>query len=120
MSRVVEDLSRRIGGELYLVTYEDIVVDAYASNLREARKAVKDANVLDWLPLRLDNLRKSTGDWEVSETRACDCTDVWYSDRLGGTYVTHVASLDLLDPSAEFEGTAMLGTSSIQLGSSVQ
>lgn len=103
--------SRRIGDQLYVVAYEDLDITAEASNLRQARKAIKKATLDQWLPLRQDNRRKSVSsdEWDVAEGRACDCTDVWYSDRLGGTYVTHVASLDLLDPSSDFVGTAVAG-----------
>ena len=105
--------SRRIGDELYLVTYEDIDVTAEAGNLREARKAVRKATLESWLPLRFDNKRQSDSSWQVSESRACACTDVWYADRLGGTYITHVASLDLLDPSSDFVGTAVAGAADV-------
>ncbi len=100
--------SRRIGDRLFVVSHEDIDVDAGSGNLRESRKAIKKTSLGSWLPIIHDNVRQDA-DWSVDETRACDCTDVWYSDRLGGTELTHVNSLDLSDPDASFVGTAVTG-----------
>ena len=51
--------------------------------------------------------------WEVEESQACDCTDVWYADRQGGTFITHVSSLDLSQAGSTFQGTAVTGRADV-------
>lgn len=100
--------TRRIGDMLYVVTYEDVDVVGVVDSYSEAKSRIKDAEVADWLPRRLDNVR-SGSDWEVSRGEACDCDKVWASDAESGTYTTNVLSLDLSDPLADFQGESVVG-----------
>ncbi|NOY25910.1 MAG: hypothetical protein GXP62_08570 [Oligoflexia bacterium] len=100
--------SRRIDGRLFVVTYQDLSVTVNARNAREARRAVRRATQDDWLPWLVDN-RLSGDAWDSEERTTCDCTDVWASDREGGTWVVSVLSMDLDDPSSQLEGSAVVG-----------
>lgn len=100
--------SRRIADRLFVVTYQDLDVVGSASDAREARARVKDADPEDWLPLRSDH--RLFGGWEVDAGTVCDCDRVWASEREGGSWLTTVMSLDLSDPTSSFEGDAVVGT----------
>jgi hypothetical protein len=110
--------SRRVGQHLYVVTYQDLSVTVQASNAREAEKAVEASVARDWLPWLADNKARTTGDWETSEDVACDCVDVYASDREGGSYLVSVLGLDLDDPDASFEGSAVVGAADTVYASS--
>jgi len=100
--------SRRIGDRLYVVTYQDIRVGGSASNAREAEEQVRVAEPSAWLPKRSDHLLGDP-DWTVDDGTACDCDQVYASEREGGTYLTTVLSLDLADPRSEFAGESVVG-----------
>lgn len=100
--------SRRIDNLLYLVTYQDLQVTVGAENARQAKRKVKDAASKDWLPTLADN-RLDGETWTTSEEPACACTDVWASDREGGTWLVSVLSFDLDDPQATPIGSAVVG-----------
>ena len=105
--------SRRIDDRLFVVTYEDIQVGDLAGSRREALDRVEAAGVNRFLPLRQDNILAAAQDWLAEEARGCGCTDVWGSDRYGGTFVTQVSSLDLSDPDATFVGTGVVGRADV-------
>ncbi|MCK6504103.1 beta-propeller domain-containing protein [Myxococcota bacterium] len=100
--------SRRIGQRLFVVTYQDIGVDVYAENARQARQMVDAAVSDDWLPWVQDH-RFDGAAWVSDERPSCDCTDVWGSEREGGTFFTSALSIDLDDPSSDFDGAAVVG-----------
>ena len=100
--------SRRVGNRLFVVTYQDIAVDLYAENARDARRMVDDAAPEDWLPWLVDH-RFDGALWVSEERPSCDCTDVWASEREGGTWFTSALSLDLDDPTSDFDGSAVVG-----------
>ncbi len=100
--------SRRVGDRLFLVTYLDLSIEVEADNARQAKRAVNEAQPEVWLPWLFDN-RSVDGAWQSDERPTCDCTDVWASEREGGTYLTSVLSLDLSDPDATLSGSAVVG-----------
>ena len=109
--------SRRIGNDLYVVTYKDITVDAGADSRSRAKRMVKDADFEAWLPKRMDNVL-SGAEWRTDVGRACECTDVWASEKQGGTFVSSVMKLDLADPLSDFQGSAVMGASDTVYASS--
>lgn len=100
--------SRRIDNLLYLVTYQDIRVTEGADNARQAKRMVREAASKDWLPVLSDN-RFDGSSWATSEDSACACTDVWASEREGGTWLVTALSFDLDDPTATPSGSAVVG-----------
>ncbi len=105
--------TRRIDDALYVVTYEDVTVaEATGGSRRAERAAVWNAPAAQWQARRFDNRLATRGDtptWEVEVGPACDCDETYYSDDLGGTYLTSVLVLDLADPLSAFDGTAVVG-----------
>lgn len=102
------DESRKIGSRLFVVTYQDLSIAPEAEDFGEIKAAIKDAEPTAWLPWRFDNVL-SGGAWRTDAKEACDCEQVYASDREGGTYLTNVLSLDLGDPLSDFEGEAVVG-----------
>lgn len=102
------ETSRRVDNRLFVVTYADIRVSDSAETPREARKLVRKADPQDWLARYSDHVRVSSA-WESDEGPICDCSDVWGSEREGGTWLVNVLSLDLDDPFARFEGESVVG-----------
>jgi hypothetical protein len=110
--------SRRVGRHLYAVTYQDLSVSVDADNAREAEEAVEAAVARDWMPWLSDHRARSTGGWDSREDVACDCTDVYASEREGGSLLVSVLGLDLEDPEADFEGSAVVGAADTVYASS--
>jgi hypothetical protein len=102
------EATRRIANRLFVVTYQDLRVTDGASSVRAARKLLRQTQPADWLSWAADHKRVD-GAWQLSEDAVCDCTDVWVSDREGGTYLTTVMSLDLDDPLSSFAGESVIG-----------
>lgn len=102
------EATRRIGNRLFVVTYQDLRVTDDASSVRSARKRLRQTQPADWLSWSADH-KLVEGAWVVDEDAVCDCTDVWVSDREGGTYLTTVMSLDLDDPLSSFAGESVVG-----------
>jgi len=102
------EATRRIGSRLFLVTYQDLRVTDGASSVRSARKRLRQTQPADWLSWAADH-KLVDGTWVSDEDAVCDCSDVWVSDREGGTYLTTVMSLDLDDPMSNFAGESVVG-----------
>lgn len=102
------DSTRRIGDQLYVVTYRDLMVGEDVYSHGEARDAIAAAEDEDWRSRTMDNVR-SGDSWETDTGPACGCEETYASEAQGGTFVTTVLSLDLSDPLSEFRGTAVVG-----------
>lgn len=102
------DESRLIGDRLFVVTYTDVDVAEQADDLGEVKRAIRDADIDRWLPWRQDD-RLVGGAWTSTAGEACGCDEVWASEREGGTFLTHVMSIDLADPDADVAGEAVVG-----------
>ncbi len=102
------EATRRIGSRLFVVTYQDLRVTDGATSVRSARKRLRQTEPADWLSWSADH-KLVDGAWVTEEDAVCDCTDVWVSDREGGTYLTTVMSLDLDDPMGSFAGESVVG-----------
>ncbi|MBN2800157.1 MAG: beta-propeller domain-containing protein [Deltaproteobacteria bacterium] len=102
------ETSRRIGDQLYVVTYRDVEVGSYANSRAEARDAVAAAGDEDWRSRTLDN-RRTGQEWTAETGPACGCEDTYASEAEGGTYITTVLALDLSDTLSAFRGQAVVG-----------
>ncbi len=102
------EATRRIANRLFVVTYQDLRITDGAISVRSARKRLRQTQPSDWLSWSADH-RFVDGAWQIEEDAVCDCTDVWVSDREGGTYLTTVMSLDLDDPQSAFAGESVVG-----------
>lgn len=109
--------TRLVDGRLYLVSYTTMTPQDlyYKDSKAEATSAVKDTSLADWMPRRLDNLRrldgagKASADWEVKDEQVCDCENVYASSREAGDYLVSVQTLDVTDISSSFQGVSVLG-----------
>ncbi len=102
------EATRRIDDRLFVVTHHDLKLAAGAEDVREARRLVEAAEPSDWLAWRWDHSLGVEG-WSVSKDTICDCSEVWASEREGGTWLVSVMSLDLGDPLSSFAGEAVVG-----------
>jgi len=98
--------SRRIDDRLLLVVHEDFPYDY--NGRREARIALHDASAEDWQQQILDNVFNGES-WDTSQRPACDCDQIWASEREGGNETTGIFTVDLSSATGAINATSVVG-----------
>ncbi|MBT3217451.1 MAG: hypothetical protein HN348_00025 [Proteobacteria bacterium] len=100
--------ARIIDGEIYIVTYEDLIIGEWAESRSDALKTIKETEYEDYQTLRFDNILDGST-WDSWNGPACGCTDTFASKQEGGTYLSTLSALDLSNPLGEIKSTAVVG-----------